>query len=518
MRKLLPLLIAALLVMLLPQPGFAAPGLVQTMPQATAAGPMVDHIVVQGQGLSSIARTYCTTAEEIYAANRGVIGGNPDMLRVGTVLKIRNLCNRAGGDGKDMGPDRPPAKPSGESKHMEWGYQYGSAEEYLTQFEVYDHGPRKHAMGLLNGMYYIVAPNDTLYSIVERFGIAAEKLQEANGIRKTKYLTAGTHLYIPGLKEAPGTCKDASIQITRPSEGALLGGSFRVDGRARNLKGNQVDIRVLAGTIILVEQTVALQGSNLDNGGEGVFQANVTVTGYHHTATIKVFNRDCKNAHDSVEVMIRPCRPYVTITTPRTNDTLPQTFTVVGTGGCLFEGNVVVRAVSSAGAELASVPVTLEGSDVGAGGDGTYSVSLTVNDYLGNGRIEVSNQESGVNATVNVRFGGPPSLQITAPGGDAVLPPTFTVSGQGTNLLGSSVRVRIIKSDGNVLVNWTRFRWVLTADSAISSPCRVMPEPVKSKRIARTPTCVIRSMLPSLTAPRPHRHQRLHHLPAAPRS
>jgi LysM repeat protein len=74
-----------------------------------------------------------------------------------------------------------------------------------------------------------------------------------------------------------------------------------------------------------------------------------------------------------------PVQSKITITSPAANATLPPTFTVTGTGQGLFEGTVVVSAVSSYGLLLAQVPVTLQGTNVGAGGPGTFSVQMTVN-------------------------------------------------------------------------------------------------------------------------------------------
>jgi len=45
----------------------------------------------------------------------------------------------------------------------------------------------------------------------------------------------------------------------------------------------------------------------------------------------------------------------------------------------LFEGSLVVRASTNAGVVLAEQPVTLQGTNVGAGGSGTFSTQLTVN-------------------------------------------------------------------------------------------------------------------------------------------
>ena len=52
---------------------------------------------------------------------------------------------------------------------------------------------------------------------------------------------------------------------------------------------------------------------------------------------------------------------------------------MTGTGQGLFEGSLVVRAINNAGTVLAEQPTTLQGTNVGAGGPGTFSVPLTVN-------------------------------------------------------------------------------------------------------------------------------------------
>jgi LysM repeat protein len=73
-----------------------------------------------------------------------------------------------------------------------------------------------------------------------------------------------------------------------------------------------------------------------------------------------------------------PGKPFITIGSPTPGAQLPPSFGVSGTGGGLFEGSVVVRALNGAGQVLAEVPTTLQGANVGAGGAGTYSVQLTV--------------------------------------------------------------------------------------------------------------------------------------------
>lgn len=59
----------------------------ETAPAAVAR----THTVVSGDTLSGIAAAYYSNAgrwQEIYEANKEVIGGNPNLIRVGQVLRI----------------------------------------------------------------------------------------------------------------------------------------------------------------------------------------------------------------------------------------------------------------------------------------------------------------------------------------------------------------------------------------------------------------------------------------------
>ena len=46
------------------------------------------YIVQKGDNLSKIAQKYNTTWRTIYNNNRSVIGNNPNLIKVGQVLKI----------------------------------------------------------------------------------------------------------------------------------------------------------------------------------------------------------------------------------------------------------------------------------------------------------------------------------------------------------------------------------------------------------------------------------------------
>jgi heat shock protein HslJ len=88
-------------------------------------------------------------------------------------------------------------------------------------------------------------------------------------------------------------------------------------------------------------------------------------------------------AEDSVEVSLgqtAPVQSNITIDEPLQGATLDvsKVIKVSGTGAGLPEGNLVVVAVDENGDVLAEQPATLQGSDVGTGGAGTWAVELAV--------------------------------------------------------------------------------------------------------------------------------------------
>ncbi len=113
--------------------------------------------------------------------------------------------------------------------------------------------------------------------------------------------------------------------------------------------------------------------------------------------------------------------PFIRIDSPAPGAVLPPTFVVSGAGAGLFEGSVLVQAFNSAGVLLAQQPTTLQGSNVGAGGQGTWIVQLTVNQPAGTpGVITASSPQSPVApVSIRVTFGGSAPGPITktfAPG------------------------------------------------------------------------------------------------------
>ena len=100
-------------------------------------------------------------------------------------------------------------------------------------------------------------------------------------------------------------------------------------------------------------------------------------------------------------------KAYISIGNPQAGANLPATFTVSGKGAGLPEGNVVVTAKDSGGRVLAQKATTLQGPNVGLGGEGTWSTSLTVNaTTVTSGAIEATSPGVPALAAVSITYSG----------------------------------------------------------------------------------------------------------------
>jgi LysM repeat protein len=123
---------------------------------------------------------------------------------------------------------------------------------------------------------------------------------------------------------------------------------------------------------------------------------------------------------------------YISITNPQPGAMLPNTFSVSGKGAGLPEGNVVVQAKDSAGRVLAQQATTLQGYNVGLGGEGTWSVSMTVN--VGNitqGAIEATSPGVPAMAAVSITYSGAGNASAPPAGSGTVVyaPGQCTITG-----------------------------------------------------------------------------------------
>jgi heat shock protein HslJ len=153
-------------------------------------------------------------------------------------------------------------------------------------------------------------------------------------------------------------------------------------------EGNVVVEALDAQGNVLAQVATTMQGPDVGTGGEGTWSTELTIDVEPGTAgRIRAFSPspldDSIIAEDSVEVSLGQTpsvESYIKIDTPGQGTTLDvsQPIQVSGTGAGLPEGNVVVVAADRDGNVLAEQPTTLQGADVGAGGEGTWSVELAV--------------------------------------------------------------------------------------------------------------------------------------------
>lgn len=100
-------------------------------------------------------------------------------------------------------------------------------------------------------------------------------------------------------------------------------------------------------------------------------------------------------------------KAYLSITNPQPGANLPATFTVSGKGAGLPEGNVVVKALDANGRVLAQTATTLRGPNVGIGGEGDWSTTLTVNaPTIMQGAIEASSPGVPAMAAISITYSG----------------------------------------------------------------------------------------------------------------
>ncbi len=201
--------------------------------------PTVPYTVQRGDTLSSIARQFCTTWQDVYAFNQGYIGDNPNDIDPGTQLYVIDRC------------------------------QSGN---------IFDRGIREHAIGrVYNGNIYVVEQGDTLYSIGLRFGLGWQEIANANGMTYPS-IEKGMQLVVPGLNEPdtpnlPNPNLQPNITITSPQSGETLDGPYVVTGTGQGLPEGNVIVRLLDGNNeVMAEQAAVLQGENVGTGGFGTWQ------------------------------------------------------------------------------------------------------------------------------------------------------------------------------------------------------------------------------------------------------
>ncbi|MCC6803008.1 MAG: LysM peptidoglycan-binding domain-containing protein [Anaerolineae bacterium] len=162
--------------------------------------------------------------------------------------------------------------------------------------------------------------------------------------------------------------------------------------------------------------------------------------------------------------------PFVTITDPLPYSVLDISIpiNVTGKGGALFEGNVVVRALDELGNVLDEKATTVNAPDAGTGGAGPWQTALNVNVAEGTrGSIiafSTSAQDGSIVAfaSIYVTYGDVTAtddfVKINTPLPDTLVDPsqTLMIAGIADRSNGNSVKVQIVDSQGNVLVDQPR--------------------------------------------------------------
>jgi putative lipoprotein len=193
---------------------------------------------------------------------------------------------------------------------------------------------------------------------------------------------------------------DSFIKIDEPGQGAVLDieRSITIGGSGGGLFEGNVVVQVLdAGGNVLAEQATTAQGEDVGVGGPGTWSMQVRVDAEPGTpGKIYAFSPSPKDgsimASDEVEVIFGQApstEAFIKIAEPAAGAILDvaQPIRVSGTGGGLHEGNLVVLALDEKGNVLAQRPATLQGDDVGTGGEGTWATELTVDAGAGAGYI-----------------------------------------------------------------------------------------------------------------------------------
>jgi heat shock protein HslJ len=182
-------------------------------------------------------------------------------------------------------------------------------------------------------------------------------------------------------------------------------------------------------------------------------------------AAIAALSGDDDQTPVAPQPTMAPVRALIAISEPDQGDVVDITkpVTVQGKGTGLPEGNVVVEALDWQGHVLDRKPATLQGPDVGTGGEGTWSVELTIEVEPGTaGRIWAyaeSPKDGSIIAEdmVEVSLGSTKAVEsyirIEEPAQGAMLEiyQPILVRGSGAGLPEGNVVVQALDAQGNVL-------------------------------------------------------------------
>ncbi len=270
----------------------------------------------------------------------------------------------------------------------------------------------------------------------------------------------------------------AQVTIVSPVEGAILDviNPIVISGTGAALFEGNVVVQALddAGNV-LVEQPTTIQSPDAGTGGAGPWMVELLIPVKPGIpGKIYAFSTSPVDgsilASDSVTVTFGEevvIETFIEISEPVDGAVLDisQPVTIKGTGGGLFEGNVVVQALADDGTVLIEQPTILQAPDAGTGGAGPWELQLTIMAELGsNGTIRafspspVDGSDMAADSLA-VTYGESVemSLQIVEPVNGTVLDITSSipVQGIGVGLPEDTILVRAVDQGGNILAEQT---------------------------------------------------------------
>jgi uncharacterized lipoprotein YbaY/heat shock protein HslJ len=288
-------------------------------------------------------------------------------------------------------------------------------------------------------------------------------------------------LYAAGvIKSGPDTGVPTSvapfITIENPVEGAVLANQqpVTISGMAGGLFEGGLVVEVLdASGNVLVQAPVTVQAPEAGLGEPGPWSVEVLFSAETETGgTVRAYARSAEDnslvvdAHVPVSFAPLPTQPFIIIDIPGNGDVLDVAtpVTVSGSAGSLFEGNLVVEALDQAGNLLAQQSTIIQSEEAGTGGQGPWSVQLTIQVSAStpgtirafatsakDGSLVAEDSRQVTFETISVAS----YIVIQQPTEGAVLDTNqpFLVSGMAGGLFEGNVVVEALDNQGNLLAS-----------------------------------------------------------------
>ncbi|MGW8249862.1 MAG: Gmad2 immunoglobulin-like domain-containing protein [Anaerolineales bacterium] len=258
----------------------------------------------------------------------------------------------------------------------------------------------------------------------------------------------GSVMASAGVDVIYGQPQQPFLQIIQPVQGSVLDISQQVlvAGTGAALPEGSLIVRAQdAAGNVLAEQPTSIQSP----GGQGEWSVQLSIQA-QPGATGQIVVLSTSPADGSVVASAQvdvtfgeAVQSYILINQPAEGALLDiaSPVTVSGTGGGLFEGNVVVQAHDASGSVLAEQPTIIQSPQAGTGGEGPWEVQLSIPAEPGSSGQIVAFSPSPADgsimasAEVNVTYGQPEEPEarvnledhlwlLASLGGQEVLPGT----------------------------------------------------------------------------------------------